>query len=60
MNKLITVFLTFIILATSCAQSKKNDYIVTIKTKYGDMVAILYDESPDEKEDCQNSGPWPI
>ena len=50
MNKLITVFLTFIILATSCAQSKKNDYVVTIKTKYGDMVAILYDETPKHKE----------
>ena len=50
MNKLITVFLTFIILATSCAQSKKNDYVVTIKTKYGDMVAILFDETPKHKE----------
>lgn len=36
-------------LASSCAQSKK-DYVVTIKTSYGDMVAILYDETPKHKE----------
>lgn len=32
---------------TSCAQD--HDYVVTIKTKYGDMVAILYDETPQHK-----------
>jgi cyclophilin family peptidyl-prolyl cis-trans isomerase len=37
------------LLASSCAQSKK-DYVVTIKTSYGDMVAILYDETPKHKE----------
>jgi peptidyl-prolyl cis-trans isomerase B (cyclophilin B) len=30
-----------------CAQ--KKDHVVTIKTKYGDMVAILYDETPKHK-----------
>ena len=35
-------------LVTGCAQ--KTDHIVTIKTKYGDMVAILYDETPKHKE----------
>jgi peptidyl-prolyl cis-trans isomerase B (cyclophilin B) len=43
--------LTFIIIAVflleSCAQ--KKDHVVTIKTKYGDMVAILYDETPKHK-----------
>lgn len=34
-------------IVTSCAQNK--DYVVTIKTKYGDMVAILYDETPKHK-----------
>jgi peptidyl-prolyl cis-trans isomerase B (cyclophilin B) len=29
--------------------SQKNDYVVTIKTKFGDMVAILYDETPKHK-----------
>lgn len=33
---------------TGCAQSK-TDYVVTIKTEYGDMVAILYDETPKHK-----------
>ena len=36
------------IIATSCAQDKK-DQVVTIKTKYGDMVAILFDETPKHK-----------
>ncbi len=42
----------FLILAVallaSCAGQK--DYLVTIKTKYGDMHAILYDETPKHKE----------
>ena len=33
---------------TGCAQEK--DYVVTIKTSYGDMVAILYDETPKHKQ----------
>ena len=36
------------LLVTGCAQ--KTDHLVTIKTKYGDMVAILYDETPKHKE----------
>ena len=47
MNKIITLVLTFI-LVTSCAQDK-NDVLVTISTSYGDMVAILYDETPKHK-----------
>ncbi len=46
----ITALLSFWLLFLSgCAQNKK-DYVVTIKTKYGDMVAILYDETPKHKE----------
>jgi cyclophilin family peptidyl-prolyl cis-trans isomerase len=37
-------------LLTACAQNKKDEYVVTIKTSYGDMVAILYDETPKHKE----------
>ena len=33
---------------TSEAQVKK-DYVVTIKTPYGDMIAVLYDETPKHK-----------
>lgn len=43
-----TLFLC--ILLTACAQNKKGEYVVTIKTSYGDMVAILYDETPKHKE----------
>ncbi len=46
------LFISFLsicsIIMTGCAQ--KKDYVVTIKTKYGDMVAILYDETPKHKE----------
>lgn len=38
------------LLLTACAQNKKDEYVVTIKTSYGDMVAILYDETPRHKE----------
>ena len=49
MNKSIAFVFVFVIaLASSCAQ--KKDYVVTIKTQYGDMVAILYDETPKHKE----------
>ena len=51
MNRLITILaLSFFTLVSSCAQKSSNtDYIVTIKTSYGDMVAILYDETPKHK-----------
>jgi peptidyl-prolyl cis-trans isomerase B (cyclophilin B) len=49
MNKLIfTATIILLALMTSCAQ--KKDHVVTIKTKFGDMVAILYDETPKHKE----------
>lgn len=38
------------LLLTACAQDKKGEYVVTIKTSYGDMVAILYNETPKHKE----------
>lgn len=38
----------FAILLASCATDK--DYVVTIKTRHGDMKAILYDETPKHKE----------
>jgi cyclophilin family peptidyl-prolyl cis-trans isomerase len=49
MNKLVAFgFLFGCLLISSCAQ--KKDYVVTIKTSYGDMTAILYDETPKHKE----------
>jgi peptidyl-prolyl cis-trans isomerase B (cyclophilin B) len=47
MNKLFTLAFIFAVMMTSCAQ---NESVVTIKTTYGDMVAILYDETPLHKE----------
>jgi peptidyl-prolyl cis-trans isomerase B (cyclophilin B) len=50
MNKLFSILsLLTLILFGSCAQDK-NDYLVTIKTNYGDMTAVLYDETPKHKE----------
>lgn len=50
MRKLFSVIVILIcfIFASSCGQD--SDYVVTIKTRYGDMVAILYDETPKHKE----------
>jgi peptidyl-prolyl cis-trans isomerase B (cyclophilin B) len=48
-NFAASLILFCLVFLTGCAQSKK-DYVVTIKTKYGDMVAILYDETPKHKE----------
>ena len=44
MNKLFSVIFLLTIV-TGCGQGK-SDQVVTIKTKYGDMTAILYDETP--------------
>ncbi len=46
MTKLITPLFIFLFLITGCAQDSKKDYVVTIKTSYGDMTAILYDDTP--------------
>lgn len=49
MQRLILVVLgVWVLLVTGCAQ--KKDHVVTIKTRFGDMVAVLYDETPKHKE----------
>lgn len=51
MTKTALSILLFCCLFTACAQTKKGgETIVTIKTSQGDMVAILYDETPKHKE----------
>lgn len=49
MNKRLSFILIafFFLIISSCGQNK--DHVVTISTKYGDMVAILYDETPKHK-----------
>ncbi|HEY3402234.1 MAG TPA: peptidylprolyl isomerase, partial [Ohtaekwangia sp.] len=50
MKRSITLFLVLVyIMISGCAQDKQ-DYVVTISTKYGDMIAILYNETPKHKE----------
>jgi len=50
-KKFLLLTISLLGLLSGCAQkSDKNDYVVTIKTSYGDMVAILYDETPRHKE----------
>lgn len=48
MKKLILPFFILIIGLTAC--DKNKDYLVTIHTEYGDMKAILYDETPLHKK----------
>jgi peptidyl-prolyl cis-trans isomerase B (cyclophilin B) len=48
MRKSLSLLLLCCIVFSGCAQEK--DFVVTIKTQYGDMVAILYDETPKHKQ----------
>jgi cyclophilin family peptidyl-prolyl cis-trans isomerase len=48
MKKISIILAVCLVIFTSCAQN--NDHVVTIKTSYGNMVAILYDETPKHKE----------
>jgi len=38
------------LLSTKNTKAQKTDYVVTIKTSFGDMVIILYDETPKHKQ----------
>jgi len=48
MKRIFFVFYIGFFILTGCAQNK--DYVVTIKTSHGDMVAILFDETPKHKK----------
>jgi peptidyl-prolyl cis-trans isomerase B (cyclophilin B) len=47
--KRLKVSLIVIIFCMSVSCAQKKDQVVTIKTRFGDMVAILYDETPQHK-----------
>ena len=54
MNKVLSIIF-LLVLFSGCGQggndkTQGNDYVVTIKTSYGEMIAILYDETPKHKE----------
>ncbi len=44
------ILLAVLLCCSLAGCSQKKDHVVTIKTKFGDMVAILYDETPKHKE----------
>lgn len=46
---ILTLSLGTTLFAQKPAKPSKTDHVVTIKTKFGDMVAILYDETPKHK-----------
>lgn len=46
------LWLLLIVFAASCSAEK--DYLITIQTRHGDMYAILYDETPQHKENFIN------
>lgn len=48
----ILIFFSILIQALSlgAVNAQKKDFVVTIKTEFGDMVAILYDETPQHKK----------
>jgi peptidyl-prolyl cis-trans isomerase B (cyclophilin B) len=51
MNKLVAPFLFLVVsLVSSCAQdTSTREPVFTISTKYGDMIGILYDKTPQHK-----------
>lgn len=49
MKKNTIILLLFFLSAIISGHAQKKDYIVTIRTRLGDMVAILYDETPKHK-----------
>lgn len=50
MKRLLTFAGCMSLLLLSECTGNKNDTVITIKTSQGDMVAILYDETPKHKE----------
>jgi peptidyl-prolyl cis-trans isomerase B (cyclophilin B) len=50
MNRISLLVLFSCLILTACAQNKKGDYVVTIKTSQGEMVAILYNETPNHRD----------
>ena len=48
MKKILFLF-TYILILSACG-NKNKDYIVTIKTSFGDMKVLLYEETPLHKE----------
>jgi peptidyl-prolyl cis-trans isomerase B (cyclophilin B) len=50
MKKLFALFSGIALLFASCDSSGDTDYLITIKTSFGDMKVVLYEETPLHKE----------
>lgn len=50
MNYIKIIILIFLVYVASSCRTAEKDSLVTISTKYGDMNLILYDETPQHKE----------
>ena len=50
MIKSTFIYPLIVVLIVGLSSCSEKDYLVTIHTKYGDMHAILYDETPNHKE----------
>ena len=48
MKNILFIMVGLVLTVSACA--KKKDYLVTIKTSYGDIKVILYDQTPKHKE----------
>ncbi len=46
----LLVFIQLGVFLQACSDNSRKDSLVTIKTKFGNMIAILYDETPKHKE----------
>ena len=49
MYRYLSILIICLFFFNGCAQKKGNDYVITIETSYGNMVAILYDDTPKHK-----------
>jgi peptidyl-prolyl cis-trans isomerase B (cyclophilin B) len=49
-RKPLLLFLGLSLLLSCCKAQSKKDFVVTISTRYGNMVAILYDDTPKHKQ----------
>ena len=47
MKNIVFALFGIVLAFSACA---KKDYVVTIKTSYGDIKVILYDQTPQHKE----------
>ncbi|MCK5699891.1 MAG: peptidylprolyl isomerase [Cyclobacteriaceae bacterium] len=47
MKNILSIMIGLVLTLSACA---KKDYLVTIKTSYGDIKVILYDQTPNHKE----------